>query len=51
VRDHDFGIVDIAPDGSGVPIRTREEFRAWFRGTLFPKLDAMGAHTDSESTG
>lgn len=49
--DDDFGIVDIAPDGSGVPIRTREEWEAWFRDTLFPKLAAMGAHTDSEVTG
>jgi ketosteroid isomerase-like protein len=49
--DDDFGIVDIAPDGSGVPIRTRAEWEAWFRDTLFPKLDAMGAHTDSAVTG
>jgi ketosteroid isomerase-like protein len=49
--DDDFGIVDIAPDGSGVPIRTRGEWEAWFRDGLFPKLDALGAETDSEVTG
>ncbi|HYN74836.1 MAG TPA: nuclear transport factor 2 family protein [Candidatus Limnocylindria bacterium] len=49
--DDDFGIVDIAPDGSGVPIRTRAEWEAWFRDGLFPKLDALGAETDSEVTG
>lgn len=49
--DDDFGIVDIAPDGSGVPIRTRAEWEAWFRDSLFPKLAAMGATTDSEITG
>ena len=49
--DDDFGIVDIAPDGSGVPIRTRAEWEAWFRDSLFPKLEAMGAETDSEITG
>lgn len=49
--DDDFGIVDIAPDGTGVPIRTRREWEAWFRDGLFPKLDALGAETDSEITG
>jgi ketosteroid isomerase-like protein len=49
--DDDFGIVDIAPDGSGVPIRTRAEWEAWFRDGLFPKLEALGADTDSEVTG
>jgi ketosteroid isomerase-like protein len=49
--DDDFGIVDIAPDGSGVPIRTRAEWEGWFRDTLFPKLESMGAETDSEITG
>lgn len=48
--DDDFGIVDIAPDGSGVPIRTRAEWEAWFRDGLFPRLEAMGAETDSEVT-
>jgi hypothetical protein len=49
--DDDFGIVDIAPDGSGVPIRTRLEWEAWFRDSLFPKLEEMGADTDSEILG
>lgn len=49
--DDDFGIVDIAPDGSGVPIRTRAEWEAWFRDSLFPRLEQMGASTDSEITG
>ena len=49
--DDDFGIVDIAPDGSGVPIRTRAEWEAWFRDRLFPQLEQMGALTDSEITG
>jgi ketosteroid isomerase-like protein len=49
--DDDFGIVDIAPDGSGVPIRSRAEWEAWFRDRLFPTLDALGAATDSEITG
>jgi len=49
--DDDFGIVDIAPDGSGVPIRTRAEWEAWFRDGLFPRLEALGADTDSEVTG
>ncbi len=44
--DDDFGIVDIAPDGNAVPIRTRAEWEAWFR-HLFESLDAMGAATDS----
>ncbi len=58
VRDHDFdtlaglcdddyGIVDIAPDGTNVAIRTREEWEGWFHG-LFGQLTAMGADTDSE---
>lgn len=61
VRDHDFdtlaalcdddhGIVDIAPDGGSVPIRTRAEWEAWFH-NLFATLDTMGADTDSEITG
>ncbi|MGF1663730.1 MAG: nuclear transport factor 2 family protein [Kineosporiaceae bacterium] len=45
--DDDFGIVDIAPDGGSVPIRTRAEWEDWFR-SLFAQLDAMGAATDSE---
>jgi ketosteroid isomerase-like protein len=45
--DDDFGIVDIAPDGGNVPIRTRAEWEGWFR-SLFAQLDAMGAATDSE---
>ncbi len=49
--DDDFGIVDIAPDGSGVPIRTRAEWEAWFRDSLFPRLEQMGAATDSDITG
>ena len=49
--DDDFGIVDIAPDGSGVPIRTRAEWEAWFRDSLFPRLEQMGASTDSAITG
>ena len=49
--DDDFGIIDIAPDGSGVPIRTRGEWEAWFRDRLFPQLEQMGAVTDSEITG
>ena len=49
--DDDFGIVDIAPDGSGVPIRTRAEWEAWFRDGLFPRLEALGAETDSQVTG
>lgn len=39
--DDDFGIVDIAPDGSGVPIRTRAGWEAWFR----------GGHLDAERDG
>ena len=39
------------PDGSGVPIRTRAEWEAWFRDSLFPRLEQMGASTDSEITG
>jgi ketosteroid isomerase-like protein len=45
--DDDFGIVDIAPDGSGVPIRDRAEWEAWFD-QLFRSLTAMDATTDSE---
>ncbi|MGF1648575.1 MAG: nuclear transport factor 2 family protein [Kineosporiaceae bacterium] len=45
--DDDFGIVDIAPDGGNVPIRSRAEWEDWFR-SLFAQLDAMGAATDSE---
>lgn len=58
VRDHDFatlaarcddnfGIVDIAPDGGNVAIRSRAEWEAWFH-SLFGQLDTMGAATDSE---
>ena len=45
--DDDFGIVDIAPDGGNVAIRTREEWEGWFH-SLFAQLDTMGAATDSE---
>ncbi len=45
--DDDFGIVDIAPDGGNVAIRTRAEWENWFH-SLFGQLDAMGAATDSE---
>ena len=45
--DDDFGIVDIAPDGANVAIRSRSEWEQWFH-DLFAKLDAMGATTDSE---
>ncbi|MEL7208201.1 MAG: hypothetical protein AAGK32_08235 [Actinomycetota bacterium] len=48
--DDDFGIVDIAPDGGSVPIRTRTEWEGWFL-ELFATLDAMKAATDSEITG
>lgn len=44
--DDDFGIIDIDPEGNNVPIRTRAEWEAWFRG-LFAQLDAMNAATDS----
>lgn len=61
VRDHDFetlaalcdddyGIIDIAPDGGSVPIRTRDEWEAWFH-NLFGTLDELHAATDSEITG
>ncbi|MCZ3388817.1 MAG: hypothetical protein LH645_06750 [Actinomycetia bacterium] len=39
--DDDFGIVDIAPDGSGVPIRTRAGWEAWF----------CGGHLDADRDG
>lgn len=45
--DDDFGIVDVAPDGANVPIRTRPEWEGWFH-SLFATLDTMGAATDSE---
>ena len=45
--DDDFGIVDIAPDGGNVAIRTRAEWEGWFH-SLFDQLDTMGAVTDSE---
>lgn len=45
--DDDFGIVDIAPDGGNVAIRTRAEWEGWFH-SLFGQLDAMGAATDSK---
>lgn len=45
--DDDFGIVDIAPDGGNVAIRTRTEWEGWFH-SLFGQLDAMAAETDSE---
>lgn len=48
--DDDFGIVDIAPDGGNVAIRTRDEWENWFH-TLFATLDTMGAATDSEVLG
>jgi hypothetical protein len=44
--DDDFGIVDIAPDGTNVAIRSRAEWEGWFHG-LFAQLDAMSAATDS----
>ena len=44
--DDDFGIVDIAPDGTNVAIRSRSEWEAWFHG-LFTQLDTMHASTDS----
>ncbi len=44
--DDDFGIVDIAPDGSNVAIRSRAEWEDWFLG-LFAQLDGMKASTDS----
>ena len=44
--DDDFGIVDIAPDGTNVAIRSRAEWEAWFHG-LFAQLQAMDASTDS----
>ncbi len=61
VRDHDFdtlaalcdddyGIIDVAPDGGSVPIRTRAEWEGWFH-NLFATLDTMGADTDSQIVG
>ncbi len=44
--DDDFGIVDIAPDGSNVAIRSRAEWEGWFQG-LFAQLSEMRADTDS----
>lgn len=46
ICDDDFGIVDIAPDGTNVAVRSRAEWEGWFR-NLFAQLDAMGATTDS----
>jgi ketosteroid isomerase-like protein len=45
--DDDFGIVDLDPEGQSVMIRTRAEWEDWFH-TLFARLDAMDAHTDTE---
>lgn len=45
--DDDFGIVDIAPDGGNVAVRTRAEWEDWFH-TLFATLTTMAAATDSE---
>lgn len=42
--DDDFGIVDIAPDGSSVVIRDRAGWEQWFH-HLFQKLDEMQAKT------
>ncbi len=42
--DDDFGIVDIAPDGSSVVIRNRAEWEGWFR-HLFEQLNTMQAKT------
>mgnify|MGYP006278706465 FL=1 len=47
--DDDFGIVDLGPGGESVVIDTREEWENWFR-TLFAKLEAMDAETDTEIT-
>ncbi len=44
--DDDFGIVDIAPDGSSAVIRNRAEWEQWFQ-DLFKKLDEMQAKTYS----
>ena len=44
--DDDFGIVDIAPDGTNVAVRSRAEWESWFH-NLFAQLDAMQAATDS----
>ncbi len=45
--DDDFGIIDVDPSGTPVPVRTRAEWEAWFHG-LFATLATMGASTDSE---
>ena len=45
--DDDFGIIDVDPSGTPVPVRTRAEWEAWFHG-LFATLSTMGASTDSE---
>ncbi len=45
--DDDFGIVDIAPDGTNVAIRSRAEWEQWFH-NLFAQLDTMNAATDSQ---
>jgi hypothetical protein len=47
--DDDFGIVDLGPAGESVVIDTREQWERWFH-SLFEKLDAMGAETDTEIT-
>ncbi len=44
--DDDFGIVDIAPDGTNVAVRSRAEWEQWFHG-LFATLESMQAGTDS----
>lgn len=47
--DDDFGIVDLGPAGESAVIDTREEWENWFH-SLFEKLDAMEAETDTEIT-
>lgn len=60
VRDHDFdtlaalceddyGIIDVDAAGQPRPIRTRDEWEAWFH-ELFATLGAMQARTDSDVT-
>lgn len=47
--DDDFGIVDLGPSGESVVVDDREGWENWFH-TLFAKLDAMNAETDTEIT-
>jgi len=47
--DDDFGIVDLGPTGESVVVDDREGWENWFH-TLFAKLDAMNAETDTEIT-